>query len=155
MAAPGQHAAIHRAQRLQAARAYQVSGLGVVGDCHRDGARTILRGHARTHALACVDWRRKGGAEFGLIAGVVGNKCQAQLPQTLFGQRQRNQAARLRRHEVDRLGRGPFRRDEQIAFVLAPLVVDEYHHVTTAHGGQYLLDDVFAGFLVVAGHWTY
>jgi hypothetical protein len=44
-------------------------------------------------------------------------------------------------HEVDRLGRAMFGGDDEIAFVLAVLVVDQDHHAAGAHVG----DDVEYG----------
>ena len=68
----------------------------------------------------------------------------------LFGQRERNQPARVGRHEIDRLGRCALGGDEQIAFVLAVFVVDQDQHAALAHLGQHLLDDEFAGRLSAA-----
>ena len=55
------------------------------------------------------------------------------------GQRQADQAAAMGRHEVDRAGRAHLRRDDQVAFVLAVLVVDEDEHAPVPR----VLDDLF------------
>ena len=48
-----------------------------------------------------------------------------QFVQPLAGHRKTDQAAAVRRHEVDRFGRDFFGGDHQVAFVLAILIVDD------------------------------
>ena len=54
------------------------------------------------------------------------------LLDTLAGQRQADQAAGVTGHEVDRVGRGELRRDDEVALVLAVLVVDQDEHAAVA-----------------------
>ena len=145
MPAARQHAALERAQGLQPPRPDQVARLGAVGNRHRYRARAIVGRHAGTHAFPGIDRCRKRGAELALIAGIVGDQGQSELAHALFGQRKRHEAARVRRHEIDCVRRGALGRDEQVALVLAVLIVDEYQHAALAHVRQQLLDDRFAG----------
>ena len=54
------------------------------------------------------------------------------------GHRQANQPAPVGRHEVDRRGIGKLRRDYQIAFILAVLMVHQNEHTALAR----VFDDV-------------
>ena len=56
----------------------------------------------------------------------------------LLGQRQADQPAAVLRHEVDRVGRRHLRGDDQIAFILAVLVIDQDEHAAVAR----LVDDL-------------
>ena len=56
------------------------------------------------------------------------------------GHRQADEPAAVRRHEVDRVGRHRRRRERQIPFVLAVLVVDDDEHPAGAEGLDGLLD---------------
>ncbi len=64
----------------------------------------------------------------------------AELVGALLGQAEADQAARVRRHEVDRLGRRELRRDRQVALVLAVRVVDDDDHPALADVLDRLLD---------------
>ena len=53
------------------------------------------------------------------------------------------------RHEVDRIGRRHLRGDDEIAFVLAILVVDQYEHAAVARFLDDFLDpDEHGGFIL-------
>ena len=65
---------------------------------------------------------------------------KAELLDALAGQRQADQAAAVARHEVDRLRRRHLRRDDQVALVLAILVVDQDDHAAVADVLDDLLD---------------
>ena len=69
---------------------------------------------------------------------VLRHQRQAQLLDALARQRQADQAAAVLGHEIDRLGRRHLRRDDEIALVLAVLVVDQDEHAAVAR----LLDDL-------------
>ncbi len=54
---------------------------------------------------------------------------QPELICALIGNRDANQAAAVRRHEIDCLRRHFFRRHDQVAFVFAIGIVGHDHHV--------------------------
>ena len=74
-------------------------------------------------ALARLDRRREGGAERRLV--VLGHRAQPELVAALLGQAEADQAAPVRGHEVDRLGRRELGGDRQVALVLAVGRVDD------------------------------
>ena len=98
-------------------------------------------------ALARLD--RDG--ERGLVARAVrlAHQRQAELLDPLAGQRQADQAARVAGHEVDRVGRRELRRDDQVALVLAVLVIDQDEHAAVAR----LLDQLGGAREVVRRGW--
>ena len=70
----------------------------------------------------------------------VDHQRNLELVEPLAGHRQADQAAAVRRHEVDRLGRHLLGGDRQVAFVLAILVVDDDDHLAAADRGDRVLD---------------
>ena len=70
---------------------------------------------------------------------VLGHQRQAQFADTPGRQRQADQPTGMLGHEVDRLGRRHLRRDDDVAFILPALVVDQNEDVPVAR----LLDDLF------------
>jgi hypothetical protein len=76
--------------------------------------------------LRRFDRCREVGAVARAVGGHHGSEPEAAAP--VFLQREADEAARVLGHEVDRLGRDEVRRDDEIAFVLAILLVDEDHH---------------------------
>ena len=88
-----------------------------------DRVRAVVRGDAGRHALARLDGDGEGGAERRLV--LLGHLAQAELVAALLGEAEADQPARVRDHEVDRLGRRELRGDRQVALVLAVLVVDD------------------------------
>ena len=72
---------------------------------------------------------------------VAAHQVEAELFDALGGERQADQAAAMGGHEVDRIGRRHLRRDDQIALVLAVLVVDQHIHPAVAR----LVDNFFDG----------
>ncbi len=107
-------------------------------DGDRDGAGAVGRRDPGRHPLARFD--RDG--EGGLVAGGVlpCHQRQAKLLDPLAGQRQADQAAAEAGHEVDRVGRRHLRGDDQVAFVLAPLVIHQDDHPAVARVVDDLLD---------------
>ena len=117
-------------------------------------------GNAGGDAFARLD--RDG--EGGLVARAVvaAHQRQAELLDAVAGQRQADQAARVAGHEVDRVGRGELRGDDQVAFVLAVLVIDQDEHAAVARfldqflgGGEVLRQlggaDVVHGWCLAGG----
>ena len=64
--------------------------------------------------------------------GALDHQRQIELLAAFLGQGEADQAAAVLGHEVDRFGRDLLGRDDQIAFILAILVVDDDHHATLA-----------------------
>ena len=136
MAGADQHAARPRDQREDVAgRDDRVRALGGV-DRDRDGARAVGGADAGGDPLARLD--RDG--EGGLVAAAVGaaHRLEPELVDPLLGQREADQAAAMLGHEVDRVGRRHLRRDDEVALILAVLVVDQDEHAAVAR----LVDDL-------------
>ena len=133
MAGARQHAARLRRQREHVARLHQIIGLRIGGDRHLDGARAIVRGDAGGHAARRLD--RNG--EVGVVRGTVvaHHRAQAELRGTSLVECEADQPARLARHEVDVFRPHALRGHDQVAFVLAILVVEHDDH---APGTQFV-----------------
>ena len=113
-------------------------GVDVRVDCDLDRARAVGGGDAGGHALAGLDRHRERGAERRLV--VLGHLAQAELVAALLGQAEADQAARVRGHEVDRLGRRELGGDDEVALVLAVGVVDDDDELAVADVLDRLLD---------------
>ena len=87
--------------------------------------------------------RFNGHGERGLVARLVRGRhqWQTQAVQRLSRHGQADQPAPMGRHEVDHIGRGHLRRDHEVAFVLAILVIDKNEHAHVAR----LVDDLGDG----------
>ena len=94
-----------------------------------DGARTIAGTDAGGHAVTGLDAQREGGAEW---RPALRHHRQIQALHLARRQRQADQAAAKLGHEVDGLRRGVFGGEDQIAFVLAILVIHEDDGLTGA-----------------------
>ena len=113
-------------------------GLRARVDRDLDRARAVVRGDPGRDALARLDRDGEGGPERRLV--LVGHLAQAELVAALLGQAEADEAARVRDHEVDRLGRGELGRDREVALVLAVLVVDDDDEAALADLLDRLLD---------------
>ena len=131
-----ERAAVARHQREDVAGRHDVLRPARRVDRHRDGARAVGGRDAGGDALARLDRDGEGGLVAGAV--VLRHQRQAELLDALAGQRQADQAARVLGHEVDGLGRRALRRDDEVALVLAVLVVDQDEHPALAG----FLDDV-------------
>ena len=134
MAGARQHSARLRHDREYVAGLAQVLGsrIGPHGGAHRVGS--IVGGDARRHALGGLDREREVGAQ--LAVGVADHERQPQLRAALARQRQADQPAAVARHEVDVRGRHALRGHDQVALVLAILVVHDDDHAPGAQLGQ-------------------
>ena len=117
-----EHAAGAGAQREDVSGLDEVVGGrgGIDGDLDRAGA--VVRGDPGGDAFARLDRDGERCAEGRLV--LVGHLAQPELLTPLRREAEADQAAGVRRHEVDRLGRDELRRDREVALVLAVLVVD-------------------------------
>jgi hypothetical protein len=114
-----------------------VLALGRV-DGHRDAVRAVRGRDARGHAVARLDAQGEGRLVARLV--VLRHERQLELGHASRGERQANQPAAVLGHEIDRLGRGHLRRNDQVALVLALLVVDQDEHPAVARLFDDLLD---------------
>ncbi|MCY1279753.1 hypothetical protein D9M69_553830 [compost metagenome] len=130
MAGTGQHTARLGHQREDVAGADDVVGLGTLGGGHLHGACAVGGGDAGGHAFGGFD----GHGELGAEAGAVARRHQRQLQQlaALAGHRHADQATGEAGHEVDVLGLHALGGHDQVAFVLAILVIHEDDHLALA-----------------------
>ena len=130
VAGPDQRAALARQQREDVAGRGDVVARAFRVDRDRDRLGAVGGGNTGGDAFARFD--RDG--ERGLVARAVllAHERQAEFFDAVLGQGQADQAARVAGHEVDRVGRRELRRDNQIAFVFAVLVVDQDEHPAVA-----------------------
>ena len=114
-------------------------------DRDRDRARAVGGADPGRDAFLRLD--RDG--ERGLVAAAVGarHRLKPELVGALLGQREADQPAPVTGHEVDRVGRRHLRRNDEVALILAVLVVDEDEHPPVAR----FVDDVFGADEHVAG----
>ena len=118
-----EHAAVPRAQREDVAGLDEVVRRSTRVDRDLDRVRAVGGGDAGRDALARLDRDGEGGAERRLVA--LGHRRQAELVAALLGQAEADQPARVRGHEVDRLGRRELGGDHEVALVLAVGIVDD------------------------------
>ena len=125
-----QHATLAGAQRIDVARRDELGAVGVLAHRLQNRRRAVLRRDSGAGRAARGDRSREGGAERRLV--VADHHAQAELLNALGGHRQANQSAAELRHEVDRLGRGLFRRHAEVALVLAIFVIHQDDHAAAA-----------------------
>ena len=116
----------------------EVARAGRRVDRDLDRLRAVLRGDAGRDALARLDGDGERGAERRLV--LIGHLAQPELVAALLGQAEADEAAGVRDHEVDRLGRCELGRDREVALVLAILVVDDHDEAAFADLLDRLLD---------------
>ena len=133
-----QDAARLRAQRKHVARAAQVRGLGLRVDGRQNGRGAVGGGDAGRRPPARLDRDRERRAEVGRV--LLDHRRQLEGVAPLLGQGEADQPAPLARHEVDRLRRDLFGGDDEIAFVLAVLVVDDDDELARAKVRDGFLD---------------
>ena len=133
-----QHAAGLGGDREDMAGLDDVGGLRVFCDRDLHRARAVVRRDAGSHALGGLDRRGEVGAHRGAV--VAHHGLDAELPATLAGQREADEAACMAHHEVDGLRRHVLRGDDDVALVLAVLLVDKHDHAAGFHLGDDLGD---------------
>jgi len=134
------HATVARAKRRNVSRPAQVGRhrLRVHGDLNGSGA--VLRTHTCSDAetLVGIDGHRERGPKLLGVGLALLRKIKLVGP--LACEREADPAARLTDHEVDELGRDELRGADQIAFVLAILVVRDDDELARLDVGNRLLD---------------
>ncbi len=150
MAGAHQHPALARHQRKDMAGADEVGGatVGIGERPHRVGA--LLSRNAGGQSVADIDRDREGGAEGRIVQGHHGIKMQAL--RFLRRQRHAHDARGVADDEGHLLGRAPGSGDEQVAFVLAIIVVGHHDDLAAPEGSGDLLD-VALGF--TGCHWRF
>ncbi len=130
VAGAGQHAAGLGDQREDVAGLVQVRRPRIGSDRGADGVGAVGGGDAGGHALGGLDADREVGLE---LRGVgAHHRRQPELAGALAGQRQAHQATAVGDHEIDVRRLDQLGGHDQVAFVLAVLVVDDHHHAAGA-----------------------
>ena len=134
VAGPLEHAAVGVAQREDVAGPGQVAGAGGRVDERSDGGGPVGGRDAGRGAVAEVDAVGERGA---LGLGVVADhERDVELVEALAGERRADDARGVAHEEGDLLGRGRLGRHDEVALVLAVLVVDHHDDLAPADGGD-------------------
>jgi hypothetical protein len=131
LARPDQHAAFARAQWKHMAGPRQIARAAIRPDGGQNGASAVRGRDAGSGAVARIDRFAECRAEVGSVQRR--HQRQPQRVTTLRRKRQADQAAAMRGHEVDNLGRHLFGGDGQVAFVLPIFVVHDYQNAAGAN----------------------
>jgi hypothetical protein len=110
----------------------QVARLRLRVDRGQHRARAVGGRDARGRPLLRLDRHAERGAELRVVLLVADHQRDAQRVEPLAGHGQADQAAAVAGHEVDDVGRHLLRRDREIPFVLAVLVVHDHDHAPVA-----------------------
>ncbi len=142
------------AQREDVAGPHEVAGLGGAAGQELERGGAVGGGDAGGHAVrgARVDGDREGGAH--RLGVVLDHLRQLEALQLVVLHGSADQAAALAHHEGDDLGGGLLGRDDEVALVLAVLVVDDHDGPAVRDVADRLLDGVerqVRGVLVVRG----
>jgi hypothetical protein len=136
----GQHAARAGHQREYMAGLAQVLRPRAGRDRGLHRMRAILRRDAGRDALCRLDAHREVRAV--VIFGLAHHEWQAKLAAALLREREADEAAAVPGHEVDVLGPRAGRRHQEIALVLALLVVHHDDHAPRGELCKELLDRI-------------
>ena len=123
MSGPLQHAALLRLEREDVPRPGQVGWRRARIDEQPDGLRTIVGGNAGCDPRRRVDGDGERGAQRRRIAS--DHRVEPQFLKALAGRRQADQPATVLAEEVDGGGIDLLRGHDEIALVLAVLVIDD------------------------------
>ena len=133
-----EHAAVLRLQREDVAGLDEVVRPRARVDRHLDRVRAVVRRDAGGDPLARLDRDGERGLERRLV--LRRHQVEAELVAALAGEREADQAAPVRGHEVDRVGRDELGRHREVALVLAVLRVADHDHPALADVLDGLLD---------------
>src|SRR5439155_6716725 len=117
LARPLESSALARSQREDVSGLNQILRPLARVDRHLDRAGAVVRRDPRRDSLARLVRNREGRTELRLVSR--GHRPELELGAALLGEAEADQAATVRRHEVDRLGRRELGRDRQVALVFA------------------------------------
>ncbi len=138
MSGAHQHATFACDDREGVSRHHEIGRLGVARHRRLHGACAILRRDARRHAFSGFDRGRECGAVRARI--VVCHLHQTELAGACFGDRQADETACVRHHEIDRLRRHVVGGQDDIAFVFAIFIVNQNDHAPGADFNDDFLD---------------
>jgi hypothetical protein len=130
MARAHQDPAIARGKRKHMPRRHEILAAPRGIDRHLHGTRAVGGGNARGDALPGLDRNR----ERRLVPRAVirAHQRQAELADALLRHGKADQAARMLRHEIDGVGRRHLCGNDEIALILAILVIDQDEHPAVA-----------------------
>jgi hypothetical protein len=139
MAGADQRAAVPRHEGEDVAGRDDVLAAHLRVDGDGDCMGPVGGGDAGGHAVLRLDGDGEGGGVAGAVG--LGHQRQAELLDPPAVHRQADQAAGEAGHEVDRVRRGELGGDDEVALVLAVLVIDQDEHAAAAG----LLDQLLGG----------
>ena len=130
MAGPNQYAAVARDQRKNVARRMEGVRHATRIRQARQRLRAVVCGNARRRPFVRVD---ADGETCAKRIRVPRHFMQPELQRPLPRHRRTHEAARMRDHEIHRFGRDLLGRHDQVAFILAVLIIRQHNHFA---GGQ-------------------
>ena len=149
MARADQDASFAGYQRQDVPGTGEVVGRRVVARQRLNGVGALVGGDPRRQADLVVHGHRVGGRQGCFVAGHHG--IQVQALGVVLGDRGAEDAAGVADHEADLVGRGLGRRHDQVALVLAVVVVHDHDQLARRDGGDGVVDGVeFSGHVVIA-----
>ena len=143
MTGPSQYTARLRHQRKDVSGLTQIFRPGVRTDSGLDRVRAIVCGYACGYSLGGLDREREVGAVS--TVRITHHERQPQLAAALARQGEADQAPAVSRHEVHVLRSYAIRGHDQIAFILAVLVIHDYGHFAAAQVFEDLVDRIKGG----------
>jgi len=134
------HSAVPRAERRDMTGTPKVGGdcRGIY--CNLNRSRAVLRADARSHAESRGSVDAHGEGRTLLLGIFVALLRKLKLVSTLTGEGQADPAPGLFYHEVDELGRNELSRANEVALVLAVLIVCHEDKLSRLDVGDRLLD---------------
>ena len=132
MAGAHQHAALARDQREDVAGPHEIGGAAVAVGERAHGVAALLGRDAGGQAVAHVDRDGEGGAERGVV--VRHHRIEMQPPRLLGAERRADDAGGVADDEGHLLRRAERGGDEQVALVLAVVVVGDDHDLALGEG---------------------
>ena len=161
-----QHAALAGDQREDVARPHEVLGGGVVARERQRRAGPLLGGDAGGEPHLVVDADRERGRHRRVVARH--HRFEVQALRLLLVDRRTQDAAGVADHEGDLLGRRLRRGHDEVALVLAVVVVHHDHEVAGGDGADGVFDGIeicghayalqlpatFAGQISTCGEWS-
>ena len=141
-----QHATVSRDEREHMSRRHDIRRALRGIDRHRHRMRAVMCRDARRDTLARLDRHGEGCLMTRLVRRR--HELQVELLRAFARQRETNQATPVFRHEIDGFRRAHLCRNNEVAFVLALLRIDENEHLAVAR----VLDDVLDGGKVFLVH---
>ena len=140
VAGAGEHAAGLRHERKDMPGLAQILGPRLRRHGGLDRVRAIVRRDSGGHALGGLD--RQGEVGSMRAVRLAHHERQPQLPAALAREREADEPAAVARHEIDVLGAHAVGRHDEIALVLAILIVHDHRHLAAAQVLENLVDRV-------------